>query len=209
MRTAVALCAVFAVMGVLGSCGAERALSDDESDLCVWFIEDVAHSHQRRPEELVVASPSTEMRRLTAWLAGGTQGRYQSEGTRTPENYHPPGPLAARANRWSNLHALFLAHQLVELPSGLVAARPDLPSDDMVAALPIVDHENLDRRALDALIAGMCAPGSSSQRRWLERAAAARVQLDIQGGAELWHPPAPGTPTGTATAPRPTVPAGR
>jgi hypothetical protein len=187
-KIAVMLTVCASLLCLHSSCASQRELSVDECDLGAWFIEDVAHGHARRPEELEVDAPSVEMRRLTAWLSGGTQGRYQAGGARSPEDYHPPGPLAARANRWSNLHALFLAHQVVVLPSGLVAARPDLSADDTIMALPVVDHENLDRRALDALVAGMCAPGSYALRIWLDHAAAARVQLDLQGGAELWQP---------------------
>ena len=173
---------------LLTSCGTQRELSIDECELTVWFIEDIAHAQARRPEELQLATPSTAMKRLASWLCGGTEGRYQSGGQRAPETYHPPGPLAARANRWPSLHALFLAHQVVVLPSGLVAARPGLSTDDEAAALQLVDPENLDRRALEALVAGMCAPGSLSQRTWLSRAVQARTQLDQQGGAEIWQP---------------------
>lgn len=141
------------------------------------------------------------MHRLADWLSGGTSGRYQHGGERAPEEYHPPAALAARAERWPSLRALFAAHQVVALSGGLVAARPDLKADDAVIALPVVDHENLDRRALDALVVGMGGDGSGAgdRRAWLELAAATRRALDLEAGAEPW-PPAPGPKAQSAGA---------
>jgi hypothetical protein len=189
---ALALVALLVLCGVAGGCGRERALSSDERMLAVWFIEDVAHGHPRRPAELALTAPSVAMHRLADWLSGGTNGRYQQGGERAPEDYHPPLALAARAERWVSLRALFAAHQVVALGGGLVAARPDLKAEDAVVALPVVDHENLDRRALDALVVGMGGDGSGAGDRqaWLELSAATRRELDLQAGAEPWPPPA-------------------
>ncbi len=191
-RGALAALAACALCIVAAGCAPERALTADERELAVWFIEDVAHGHPRRPAELALTMPSATMRRLADWLSGGTSGRYQQGGERTPEEYHPPAALAARAERWPSLRALFAAHQVVALSSGLVAARPELKAEDALIALPVVDHENLDRRALDALVVGMGGEGgggSGDRRAWLELAAATRRELDLQAGAEPWPPP--------------------
>jgi hypothetical protein len=193
--------AALALCGLAPGCANTRALSSDERELAVWFIEDVAHGHPRRPAELALTAPSTTMHRLADWLSGGTSGRYQQGGERAPEEYHPPGALAARVERWPSLRALFAAHQVVALKGGLVAARPDLKAEDAVIALPVVDHENLDRRSLDALVVGMVDEGSGSgdRRAWLELAAATRRELDLQAGAEPWPPAATATvPDGAA-----------
>jgi hypothetical protein len=165
-------CLPFAVTG----CGAVRGVDNDNIDLVTWFIEDVAHGQTRNPQELVLPNSSEEMERLATWLTG----------TSVRDQYHPPRQLASRRDRWSVIKALFRQEQAVVLDDGLIAANPLLSKDDQSYALPIIDAENLDRRALDALVIAVAKAEHAQAKVWLARSRAARLALDVQGGARRW-----------------------
>lgn len=161
---------------LISGCGGPRGVVSDDIDLVTWFIEDVVHGNQRNPQELVLPDSSEEMERLATWLAG----------TSIRDQYHPPLQVAARRDRWPALKALFRQGQAVVLDDGLVAANPQVAKEDQSYALPIVDAENLDRRAIDALVIGLARADRSQAGLWVARAAAARIALDTQGGAKRW-----------------------
>lgn len=161
---------------LLTACGEPRGMSRDHIDLVTWFIEDIAHGKTRNPQELVVPDSSEEMDRIATWLAGGS----------VRDHYQPPRQVASRRDRWPALKAMFLQSQVVVLDDGLVGANPQQSKDDQAYALPIVDAENLDRRALDALVISMARADRSAAKVWLDRSAAARLTLDVQGGAKRW-----------------------
>ncbi len=158
---------------VLTGCGAARGVNNDNIDLVTWFIEDVAHGQTRNPQELVLPNSSEEMERLATWLTGTSVG----------DQYHPPRQLANRRERWSVIKTLFRQGQAVVLDDGLIAASPQLPKDDQAYALPIIDAENLDRRALDALVIAVAKAEHAQAKVWLAHSSAARLALDVQGGA--------------------------
>lgn len=172
-----ALLAAFVCLPLLlAACGDRRGVATDDIDLVTWFIEDVVHGNARSPQELVVPDSSAEMERLATWLAGGT----------VRDQYQPPRQVASRRERWPVLRALFLQGQAVVLDDGLVGVNPRLPKEDQAYALPIIDAENLDRRAIDALVIGMARADRPAAKVWLERAIVARRTLDEQGGAKRW-----------------------
>ena len=158
------------------ACGQPRGVSSDDIDLVTWFIEDVVHGNSRNPQELVLPDSSEEMERLAGWLADG-QAR---------DRYQPPPQVASRRDRWPVLKALFLQGQAVLLDDGLVAASPQLEKDDRAYTLPIIDAENHDRRTIDALIISLARADRSQAKVWLARSVAARLALDVQGGAKRW-----------------------
>lgn len=160
----------------LTACGEPRGLSRDHIDLVTWFIEDVAHGNVRNPQELVLPDSSEEMERIATWLAGDN----------VRDKYQPPRQVAARRDRWPALKALFLQSQAVVLDDGLVGANPQASKDDQAYALPIVDAENRDRRALNALVISMAKADHAAAKIWLARSTAARLTLDVQGGAKRW-----------------------
>jgi hypothetical protein len=161
---------------LVSACGEERGATADDIDLVTWFIEDVVHGLRRDPQELVLPDSTEEMSRISTWLGGSS----------TPDRYQPPRQVATRRERWPVLKALFLQGQAVVLDDGLVAASPKLPKEDLTYALPIIDAENLDRRAIDALLISLARADHRSAKVWVARAAAARIALDTQGGAGRW-----------------------
>lgn len=161
---------------LITACGEPRGVVTDDIDLVTWFIEDVVHGNPRNPQELVLPDSSEEMQRLATWLAG----------TSVRDQYHPPLQVATRRDRWPALKALFRQGQAVVLDDGLVAANPQLPKEDQSYALPIVDAENLDRRAINALVISLARADRSEATTWVARATAARIALDTQGGAKRW-----------------------
>lgn len=160
----------------LTACSEPRGMKRDHIDLVTWFIEDVAHGNVRNPQELVLPDSSEELERIATWLAGGN----------VRDKYQPPRQVASRRDRWPVLKALFLQNQAVVLDDGLVGANPQRSKDDQAYALPIIDAENLDRRALDALVISMARAERSAAKVWLARSTAARLTLDTQGGANRW-----------------------
>jgi hypothetical protein len=178
-RLLLALCACLPLL--LIGCNEPRGVAADDIDLVTWFIEDVVHGNPRNPQELVLPDSSEEMERIATWFA--------SSQTPDPKNralYQPPRQLAERSDRWPVLKALFLQGQAVVLDDGLVAANPQLEKDDRAYALPIIDAENHDRRTIDALVISMARAERSQSKVWVARFAAARVALDVQGGAKRW-----------------------
>lgn len=161
---------------VFTSCGDPRGVRHDHIDLVTWFIEDIVHGNPRNPQELVLPDSTPEMQRIATWLIG----------TSVRDQYHPPRQVAARRDRWPALKALFLQDQAVILDDGLVAANPRVAKEDQAYALPIIDAENLDRRALDALLISMARADRSAAAAWVARFTAARIALDSQNGAKRW-----------------------
>ncbi len=172
-------CVVIAALGLLmwlSGCGGTRAMPPDQLDLIAWYIEDVVHGQVRKPDELVLPESSEEMERIATWLAGGT----------VRDQYVPPRQVASRQERWPALKALFLQSLVVVLDDGLVAATPTLKKEDQTYVLPVIDGENLDRRAIDALVISMIRADRGEAARWLARSGSARVALDTQAGAKRW-----------------------
>ena len=163
------------------ACGEPRGVVSDDIDLVTWFIEDVIHGNSRNPQELVLPDSNEEMERFALWLADG-----QARDAQTPDRYQPPPQVAFRRDRWPVLKALFLQGQAVLLDNGLVAANPQLEKEDRAYALPIIDTENHDRRTIDALIISIARAEHSQAKVWLARSTAARLALDVQGGAKRW-----------------------
>lgn len=161
---------------LLPACGEPRGMSRDHIELVTWFIEDVAHGNVRNPQELVLPDSNDELERIASWLAGGSER----------DQYQPPRQIASRRDRWPVLKALFLQSQAVVLDDGLVGANPQQSKEDQAYALSIIDAENLDRRALDALVISMARANHSAAKIWLARSTAARLTLDTQSGAQRW-----------------------
>lgn len=161
---------------LLSACGQDRGVRNDDIDLVTWFIEDLVHGLTRNPQELVLPDSSEEMTRIATWLVGGN----------VRDQYQPPRQVAMRRDRWPVLKALFLQGQAVVLDDGLVAANPQVTKEDQAYALPIIDAENLDRRAIDALLISLARADRAAAAVWVARSAAARVALDTQGGAKRW-----------------------
>ncbi|HEX3133895.1 MAG TPA: hypothetical protein VHX44_09985 [Planctomycetota bacterium] len=164
------------ILLLMSGCGDARGVNTTEVDLVAWFIEDLVHGNPRNPQELVLPNSSEEMERIATWLAGGT----------VRDQYLPPRQVADRRDRWPALKALFRQGQAVVLDDGLVAANPLVSKDDQAYALPIIDAENLDRRAINALLISMSKAERPEAKVWLARAAEARITLDTQGGAKRW-----------------------
>jgi hypothetical protein len=161
---------------LMSGCGEPRGVNTTDVDLVVWYIEDVVHGNPRNPQELVLPGSSDEMARIATWLAGGT----------VRDQYLPPRQIAERRDRWPALKALFRQGQAVVLDDGLVAANPLVSKDDQTYALPIIDAENLDRRAINALLISMSKAERPEAKVWLARSTDARITLDTQGGAKRW-----------------------
>jgi hypothetical protein len=161
---------------LLSACGQTRGVRNDDIDLVTWFIEDLVHGLTRNPQELVLPDSSEEMTRIATWLVGGN----------VRDQYQPPRQVALRRDRWPALKALFLQGQAVVLDDGLVAANPQVTKEDQAYALPIIDAENLDRRAIDALLISLARADRAAAAVWVARSATARVALDTQGGAKRW-----------------------
>lgn len=161
---------------LLSGCGQTRGVRNDDIDLVTWFIEDLVHGLARNPQELVLPNSNEEMTRIATWLVGGN----------VRDQYQPPRQVAMRRDRWPALKALFLQGQAVVLDDGLVAANPQVTKEDQAYALPIIDAENLDRRAINALLISLARADRGAATVWVTRSAAARVALDTQGGAKRW-----------------------
>lgn len=161
---------------LLSGCGESRGLPPEQVDLVAWYIEDAVHGNLRKPEELVLPDSSEAMERVATWLAGGM----------VREQHVPPRQVSSRRERWPALKALFLQGQVVVLDDGLVAATPTLAKEDQAYVLPLVDGENLDRRAINALVISMIRADRGEAATWLARSAAARIALDTQAGAKRW-----------------------
>jgi hypothetical protein len=161
---------------LLGGCGETRGVRNDDIDLVTWFIEDLVHGLARNPQELVLPNSNEEMTRIASWLVGGN----------VRDHYQPPRQVAIRRDRWPVLKALFLQSQAVVLDDGLVAANPQVTKEDQAYALPIIDAENFDRRAIDALLISLARADRTAAAVWVARSAAARLALDTQGGAKRW-----------------------
>ena len=158
-------------------CASSRALPRAHVELIAWYVEDLAHGNQRRPDELRVPDAGPQLQRIAAWAdSNHLQGEAQ-----------PPPHVAGRRERWPALSALFRSHLVVVLPAGLVAARPDLEREDRALALAVVDAENHDRRTLDAVLLSMISADDRVAGAYLEAVARARVESDVRGGAEVWQ----------------------
>ncbi len=175
-RTRRALLGVCAYALLLSGCGEPRGVSPEQVELVAWYVEDVAHEQRRDPRELTIPGSSEELTRIASWLTGTT----------VQEQRLPPRQLAARRERWPVLKALFLQGQTVVLDDGLVAANPTTSKEDQAYALPFVDAENRDRRTIDALLISMADADHRAAKDWRARLTAARIALDVQGGAKRW-----------------------
>jgi hypothetical protein len=172
------VCAFLGFALLLAGCGPVRDLDREECTTVAWYIEDLAHGQERRPGELALVDGSAAMARIATWAAGGS----------APDRL--PSQLESRRMRWSVLRALFRQRLAVVLEhgpeSGLVAGRPDLSHDDQAMVLPVVDAENQDRRNLDGLILTIAHARAGTGRLYREQLLRARLQLDREGGAEVW-----------------------
>lgn len=158
--------------------GAPRTFTADEAESVAWFVEDVARGNERRPEELSPIQPSDGMRQVAVWAAG----------SRVRGRYIPPRPLEARRNRWPALHSLFTQALALSLDNGLVAGRPDLSRDDRAYVLSIIDDENHDRRAIDAVVLSASQADETVAQRYMVLTTSARVKLDRDAGATVQSP---------------------
>ena len=161
---------------VLTGCGEPRGVTGEQIDLVAWYIEDVAHGQTRNPQELKLSDRTPEMDNIATWLAGAS----------LREQHQPPRQLASRRDRWPEVKALFAQGHAVVLDDGLIGANPKSTREDQTYALPIVDAENRDRRSLDALLISLSKCDRAEAKIWVARMAAARVALDVQGGAKRW-----------------------
>lgn len=172
--TCVLLALVLALM--LNSCGEPRGFPRENMDLVAWYIEDQIHGNSRRPEELNLTTSTPEMEKVATWLRG----------TMVRDQHIFPRHLDARRQRWPAIKALFQEGHVVVLDDGLVAAIPSLSKEIQAYVFPVIDSENHDRRYIDALVISMIDADRVDAQSWLARAAAARIALDVQAGAQRW-----------------------
>lgn len=161
---------------VLGGCRDRRSWRADEADIVAWWVEDVAHGHPRRAEELQLVGGSERMARVAEW-AGGSEIR----GSRS----YPP-LLDARRQRRALLTGLCRQGLIVLTPAGLLAPRPGLDPTEARLVEPAVDSENLSRRQLDSLLVQMADARPAAAEAYLAAVKAARLDLDARDGARLW-----------------------
>jgi hypothetical protein len=170
-------CALLAMVGLaLGACQDRQVLAPDEGRIVAWYVEDIAHGHPRRSDELLVTDASVRMEHIAAWAAGD----------RIRERQEPPEVLRDRRQRLPALAAAFAQGQVVLAPGGLVAPRPGLSDEVTAMASTLADAENHDRRALDGIIVGMGGDDPRGVERYLSEAVAARIALDQSCGAQKW-----------------------
>jgi hypothetical protein len=161
---------------VVAGCQDRQVLSPDEGRLVAWYVEDVAHGHPRRPDELLVTGASVRMERIASWAVGD----------HIRDQVEPPEILRSRRQRLPALAAAFAQGQIVLAPGGLVAPRPGLAEDLTAIAATLADAENQDRRSLDAIIAGMADNDPHGIERYLSEVASARAALDRSCGGRFW-----------------------
>jgi hypothetical protein len=167
---------LMALVVLLTGCQDRQVLSPDEGRIVAWYVEDIAHGHPRRPDELLVTDASVRMQRIAAWAVGDHIRDLQE----------PPEVLRTRRQRLPALAAAFAQNQIVLAPGGLVAPRPGLADDLGAIAATLADAENHDRRSLDAIIAGMADNDPHGIGSYLHEVAAARADLDTSCGAHTW-----------------------
>lgn len=161
---------------LLFSCGESRGFPRENMDLVAWYIEDQVHGNSRRPEELDLKISTPEMEKVATWLRG----------TMVRDQHIFPRHLDARRQRWPAIKAFFQEGHVVVLNDGLVAAIPSLSKEVQAYVFPVIDSENIDRRHIDALVISMINADRVEAQSWLARAAAARIALDVQAGAQRW-----------------------
>lgn len=172
---------LIALLALAGCGGATRSAQDEHAELVAWWIEDVVRGAPREPDELRLAEPTTASERVATWAAGSiVRG----------ESLPPPQVVARRA-RWPALRALFRQGMIVETDQALVAARPDLARDDQDYVLPVIDAENHDRRAIEAVVAALAQLEGRDLDAWVGHARKARLAQDVEAGAKLWLAGAP------------------
>ena len=164
------------VLSVLVGCGGPRPFTADHAELVAWWIEDVVRGAPREPDELRLTEPTTASDRVATWAAGSTV---------RGESLPPPQVVARRA-RWPALRALFRQGMIVETDYALVAARPDLARDDQDYVLPVIDAENHDRRAIEAVVAALAQLKGADLVAWVANARKARLTQDVEAGAKRW-----------------------
>lgn len=164
------------VLVALTGCGAPRPFTADHAELVAWWIEDVVRGAPRDPDELRLTDPTTASERVATWAAGST---VRGESL-------PPPQMVARRARWPALRALFRQGMIVETDDALVAARPDLARDDQDYVLPVIDAENHDRRAIEAVVAALAQLTNDDLAAWVANARKARLTQDIEAGAKRW-----------------------
>jgi hypothetical protein len=182
-------------LGVVIGCGDRRNLRPDEAEITAWWIEDVAHGSDRRPEELRLVDASERMGAIAQWAEGS-----EIRGVHTL-----PQQLQARRNR----HAVitdFARQGLVVLRThdAMLAPRPGLDPDARALVEPVVDAEDRDRRVIEAIILDRADAPPAMAEELLRQTRHARAELDGQDGITTWQPPTTTTTTTTTPAPTPT-----
>ncbi len=190
-----ALLLMFALALLLSACAAARvSWRPDEAEIVAWWCEDVAHGQPRRAEELQLIDGSDRMEKVAAWAMGD-----DIRGER-----RPPRMLAARIQRLPMLKNFFADGLVLLFDGGLVAPRPGLDAIERALVEPLVDAENQDRRALDAVLLALTDAPGRMQDVYLAAAVKARTELDQQQGGVRWQSPAKSAP---ATEPERVAPA--
>jgi hypothetical protein len=176
LRTVILLAAVLICCSCSGA--RPRAATGDELEIVAWYVEDVAHGIDRRPEELLLVDGSQRMQRIAEWALGS-----EIRGQRAP-----PRLLLARRNRMPLLASAMRQDLVVLLPdSGLLAPKPGLDREEREVAEALVDSENHDRRAIDAIVLAMADAPEDDTLRFMRAAHAARIELDPAAGAVVWR----------------------
>lgn len=163
------------------SCAFSRSAIDEEPTIVAWYIEDLAHGNTRYPGEISMVRASDSMKKIEGWLAGHAQR----------DRIAQPRFMDQRIQRWPMLHGMMNTGAVVVIESGayrgFLAPAKGLSRSDMSMTSSLVDAENNDRRALDALIASSSLPTDTHWEQYADAVALARIALDHAAGAQLWN----------------------
>lgn len=160
---------VVVAIATLTGCARAPVIDEAHAVLLAGWIEDTVRGRSRDPGELAVEDAGSGLSAAAAWLCGGAR---------------PPDVLRSRQARWNDLAAALAEGSVVTVPGlGLVAPRPGLARPLRLRAESLADGENLDRRSIDRILAGLCRDRDPV----LRAAAAARDRADAAAGGRAWE----------------------
>lgn len=186
-RAAVGVLALVLAFG--SACQDRHTWRGPEAEQVAWWIEDLAHGAHRRVGEIQLVDQSEMEARVATW----------AQGSSTPQAHRWPALLEARIQRQPLLAACAQQGLIVHTKDGWLAPRPKLDPLQRATVDDLVDHENLDRRQLDATVLALADANPDAATAYLAAARAARTALDEAMGAPAWS----GKVTDVLPRPRP------